>query len=145
MFKILILLALVLNLSIQKTIAIDSSTESGEEEQQLEQESTELEKRAPQMPKRTQETESLKSSVELYLEYQELLTEPSISTMKKLAIEKAYHKLKAKLTAYMNESPKNKSFLTRIVAQVVLEKKLKKGNDKVASNDFNSITGFWGR
>lgn len=93
-------------------------------------------------------SESIKGTVELYLEYERLLREDNFNSIikKKLAINN-FNKLKKKLLNYVDEDPKNKFILSKIVKQVVaqLAKKLNRNEKETNSSGMvNSITGFWG-
>lgn len=133
--KIIILFAIIVNILIQTNMARTVSEPMNISQKKY------LSKR--------NDLETLKATVELYLDYQELLKEPALnnSAGKKMTILGVYNKLKNKITAFMNESNKNKAILTKIIAQVILEKQSRKKSEKEvsASNDINSITGFWGK
>lgn len=133
--KIIILFAIIVNILIQTNMARTVSEPMNISQKKY------LSKR--------NDLETLKATVELYLDYQELLKEPALnnSAGKKMTILGVYSKLKNKITAFMNESNKNKAILTKIIAQVILEKQSRKKSEKEvsASNDINSITGFWGK
>lgn len=145
--KLILVLAVTLNLVVQIRMTVSSTEKSNEDfDSNLSIERGHYDEEYETEMRKRDNTDWIKKIIESFLHYSNLLKEKSFSsyTKRKLATL-SYNRLKKVLSSFINESPKNRILFTKALTQVLNSNKTNKNGKKLsASDDVNSITGFWG-